>query len=160
MIEILDKDGFTYRKIKPIDFTELGDLSPDQYFGMLSANTPTKGWPICYDKQGDSFRLYPSPTSTAVSLTNGIRVTFKRTAVLFTAVSTTATDSSEPGLPSPYHVLLAYMAAIPYCMTYKKDRIALYQARVNDMKIKLFKFYGRREKDKKKIMRPKRILYI
>ena len=32
MVEILNQGGTRYEKIKPLDYTELGDLSPEQYF--------------------------------------------------------------------------------------------------------------------------------
>jgi len=147
-IEILNVDN-TYVRIKNLDHTELGGLSPQEYFGVDSSGVALKGFPNYYDLVGDTFRLYPSPTSTDVTLTNGVRVWFKRTVDLFTTSDTT----QEPGLPSPYHHILAYMAAIPYCMSYKKDRVALYQNKVDKMKTKLLAFYGQREKDKKKIFR-------
>lgn len=161
-LEILNKDGTRYFKIHPIDESELGGVSAEEYFGTDSSGNPIKGTPSHYDKIGDTIRLYPAPAAASVTLTNGLRVTFKRTGVLFTAVSTTATDSTEPGLPSPYHVILSYMSAIPYCMSYKKDRVSEYERKVGStdprspyyggMKLALMKFYGRREKDKRKKM--------
>ena len=75
---------------------------------------------------------------------------FKRTASLFTAAGTDTT--AVPGIASPYHILLAYMAAIPYCMTYKKDRVALYEKRVDEGIREMIKHYSYREKDRKKVM--------
>lgn len=155
MIEILNQAGTQYEKIFPLDHQELGDLSPEQYFGTDSSGNPTKGKVMYYDKQGDTIYLYNAPAATSHTLTNGIRVWFKRTADLFTISDTT----QEPGLPSPYHSILAYGAALPYCMLYKKDRVPLYQVKVNQMMEDLLKFYNRREKDKRNIMTHKRILY-
>lgn len=155
MIEILNKDGTQYQKIFPIDYAQLGDLSPAQYFGTDSSGNPTKGAVTYYDKIGDTISLYNAPAATSHTLANGIRVWFKRTADLFTTSDTT----QEPGLPSPYHSILAYGTAIPYCMKYKKDRVPLYQAKIIEMTDALLKFYSRREKDARKILKPKRILY-
>lgn len=152
MIEILNKDGIRYQKLKPLDYTQLGDISPEEYFGTESDGSPKKGATEYYDKIGDTIYLYPAPAAANVTLTNGLRVWFKRTVDLFTASDTT----QEPGLPSPYHSILAYMTAIPYCMKYHKDRVVLYQNKVTEMKKNLLKFYARREKDVHKVatMRP------
>lgn len=143
-IEILGTDG-VYHKIKPLDPNDLGGLSPQEYFGVTSGN-PRKGFPEYYDVLADSIFLYPAPTSTHVTLTAGIRVWFKRTIDLFTTADTT----QSPGLPAPYHVLLAYMAAVPFCMTYKKDRVPLLEKKVMEMRKALIQFYGLREKDRRK----------
>ena len=135
--------------LRPIDYSDFTNVSLEQSF-------PTAGMPEYYDIIGDTIRLYPAPASASVTLASGLKVNFTRTADLFTTTDTT----QEPGLPSPYHVLLAYMAALPYCMSYKKDRVALFQKKVDDMKKSLIKFYSRREKDKRKVMTMAPINYI
>lgn len=147
-IEILNKAGTQYQRIKPLDHHELGGVSPQEYFGTDSSGNPSKGFPEFFDVVGDTIFLYPAPTSTSMTLTNGLRIWFKRNVDLFT----TTDNTQEPGLPSPYHVILAYMAAIPYCMTYKKDRVAFYEQKVEQLKKGLFALYGRRERYKTKRM--------
>lgn len=132
-----------------LDFTE---TTIEQYFGTDSSGNPVKGMPTHYDILGDTIRLYPSPTSTSVTLAAGIKVEFVRTAVLFTPVDTTATDSTEPGLPSPYHVLLAYKAALPYCGTYKKDRVPWLNSQILKLEDDLVKFFSRRNPDRRDVM--------
>lgn len=158
MVEILDKDGYTYKKIDPLDPSELGDLSPDEYFGLTAANTPVKGFPTHYDKVGRHMRLYPAPTSTSVTLASGIRISFQRNPVVFTAVSTTANDTTEPGL-AVEHDILAYMAALPYCQIYKKDRVNEYKLEIEQKKKRLLKAYSRREQDSRKRATMKQILF-
>ena len=155
-INVLDLSN-VWRKLKPLDPDDLGGFTPMEYFGGTSSagtDTPAKGLPEYYDIQGDTIRLYPAPTSTACTLTSGLQVFFKRTADLFTSAQVT-TGTKEPGLPSPYHVTLAYMAAIPYCMAYKPERVALYQRKVDEDIRDLIKFYGHRERDRRKVMRMK-----
>lgn len=152
-IDVLDVQGY-WRRLKQLDPQELGGMSPEQYFGSTSS-TAKKGLPLYYDIQGDSVRLYPAPTSTAVTLTSGLRVMFKRTAQLFATTDTT----KEPGLPSPYHILLAYHAAIPYCMAYKKDRVVLYQQKWIDGSAEVVKFFGRRNKDGNRNLKNKQTPY-
>lgn len=159
-IDILTTTPGLWQTIKPLNPDELDGFSPEEYFGVDASGNPKKGMPLYYDKEGDSIRLFPAPSSTNVTLTNGLRVWFQRTAVFFTPVATTAADTTEPGIPSPYHSLLCYMAALPYCMTYKKDRIALYKTTIDQMTKDLIAFYGHREKDKRKIMTMGTINYI
>ena len=145
-IAVLDSDDY-WRRLLPIDSIELGSLTIDEYFGNTNTTVKT-GMPTHYDLIGDTIKIYPAPDSDNVTLSSGFRVKFHRTADLFT----TSDTSQEPPLPSPYHQILAYMAAIPYCMTYKKDRVARYEKKVEDIKKELIKHYTRREKDRKKIM--------
>lgn len=149
MVEVL-KDGSPdqWQKLKPLDSLDLGGLSPEEYFGQTSAGNPATGTPEYYDKLGDTIILYPAPTSSAVTLASGLRVWFQRTADLFTTTDTT----QEPGIPSPYHHLIAVWASIPYCMKFKQDRVAWLQRQWDDGIANMLKFFGKREKDKRKIM--------
>ena len=146
-IDILDTNNL-YCRIKPFDPKEYSDRSPDEIWGVDSSGNPNTGFPEVYDIKGDSIRLYPAPTADSVTLTNGIRVDFKRTVDLFTVADTT----QQPGLPSTHHSLLAYMASVPYCMKFHQDRLALYEKKVDEMKKTLISHYAHREKNKRKIM--------
>jgi len=147
-MDVLDLNSH-YIRLKPLDQSELGGLSPDEYFGLESGGTPKLGFPKYYDLfTDDSFRLYPTPSATYCTLTNGLRVWFKRTAHLFTAADTTAV----PGFASPYHIILCYMAALPYVLTYKKDRVPLFEAKIQQLKKEIIEHYSHREREKKKII--------
>lgn len=159
-VDILDTGG-TYRKIEPFDAAEMG-VSFEEYFNITFNGTTysaPSGFPTHFDKQGDTIRLSYAPAAANTTLTKGIRLRFKRTADIFTSAQVT-TGTKEPGIASPYHQLVAYMAAIPYCMSYKKDRVPLYERKVDEMTKDMLRFYSKREKDTRKIMRPKGILYI
>lgn len=132
--------------LKPIDQKEFSDDIP------LEEAFETSGLPIYYDKvSDDTIKLLPAPASGDVTLTSGLKIKFKRTADLFTSAEVTA-GTKEPGFISTFHYILSYMAAIPYCMKYKKDRVALYEKRVDDMKKGLIEAYSQREKDTRKSM--------
>jgi len=157
-MDVKDVNG-NWSRLKPLDHNELDGLTPEEYFGHTSG-TITTGMPTHYDLfADDSFRLYPTPTATAVTLTAGYRIWFKRTADIFTSAQVT-TGTKVPGIPSPFHPLICYMSAIPYCMSYKKDRVALYEKRVMEMTDDLLKHYASRDKDKRKIMTMKKINFI
>lgn len=132
--------------LTPIDQSEWGN-SP------LEEDFPTAGMPVYYDKVSeDTIKLYPAPSSANCTLTSGLRIKFRRTASLFTPTSATTADTTEPGFASTYHEILAYMASIPYCVTYKKDRVVAYQNEVDRIKKELLKHYGQRERDTRAVM--------
>ena len=110
---------------------------------MESNGDPKKGKPEYYDKIGDTLLTYPAPAAANVTLASGLRVWFQRAADLFTASDTT----QEPGLPSSYHVLLAYYAAIPFCMAYKKDRVGWLEKKLEEGSKEMLAFFGQREED-------------
>ena len=147
-IEILGDDAEKYYRLKPLDIQEQ-KLSPDEHFGVETGGAPKKGRPEWYDIQGDTIYLYPAPAAADVTLTAGLKVWFKRTASLFTVTTGTGADTKAPGLPSTHHVILAYMASIPYCMSYKKDRVGGFENKIARMKETLLAHYAYRDKDKR-----------
>lgn len=167
-VEILSSGSpAKFKRIKPLDHAEIpGNLSPEEYFGLKSDGTPATGFPEYWDMEGDTLFLYPAPTSTSVTLASGGRIWTKRTADLFTASDTT----QEPGLPSTHHILLAYMAALPYNAIYHPGRVAWLERKIGSadsthplyggMRKSLLEHFAHRLKAEHKIMRLKRIQYI
>ncbi len=139
---------------------EFSEVTIENWFGTDVSGNPLKGIPRNYDIIGDSFRLYPSPGATFITLAAGLKIDFVRTSTLFTPVSTTAADTTQPGLPSTYHVLLAYMAAIPYCMAYKPKRVPLLEQKTIQLTKDLLNFYSKRNPDRRDVMTTKPISYI
>ena len=141
-IEVKDVDG-SWTKLKSIDDIEITEAL-DEY-------KSTNGLPVEYSIRGNSFFLYPTPTATKVTLTAGIKVYFRRTADVFTEDSSPGTPddiSKVPGFASPYHILLSYKAALPYAMSYKKDRVPLILNEINRLHIGLIAHYSNQDKDK------------
>jgi hypothetical protein len=144
-VQVRDSAG-NYQILPPIDQKEYSDVTP------LSEAFETAGMPRYYDKvSDDTIDLLPAPTAADTTLASGLRIRFKRTADLYTSAQVT-TGTKEPGFASPFHVILAYMAAIPYCANFKPDRVPLYEKRVDDMKKALLLHYGTRQKEQRKIM--------
>src|SRR3990167_1779199 len=151
-IKVKDVNG-NWNIVENIDqFNDISGIAIEEYFSAT-------GLPLYYDILGDTIRLYPAPTSTVVTLASGLKIHFKRTADLFTSAQVT-TGTKEPGLPSPYHVLLSYFAAIPYCALYKKDRVAWLEKKWDEGILEVIKHYSHREKDRRKIMTMGKINYI
>lgn len=142
-VKVKDKNG-NFQIIKPIDQKET-DI-PLEQLALVD------GFPQWYDKNADGLKLIPAPSAAVVTLPAGLKVEFQRTGVAFTAASTT----TEPGFVSLYHIVLAYMAAVPHSMSYKKDRVPWLEKQIGDtipptgLKRDIINFYSRREKDKRK----------
>ena len=148
-VQVKDDEG-NFKIIYPIDQKEYSNEFP------LEEDFETDGFPQYYDKiSDDTIKFYPAPSAADCTLASGLKIKFKRTAHLFVAGDTPAV----PGFASPYHVILAYMAALPYCMTYKPERIALYQNKILELKAELIKHYSQREKDTQKYMTMSPILF-
>ena len=135
-IKVKDANGF-WHILDPIDHREYRTTALEEAF-------PNDGLPRHYDKlTDDTIALYPAPKTSDVTITAGLKIHFKRTVNLFNKDDTT----QEPGLPPQYHTMLAYMAAIPYCQAYKRDRVVGYQNMVAEYKTQLIEHYARRDKD-------------
>lgn len=143
-VKILNPDGKTWRILKPIDQVQTDIPLENNY---------APGFPYGYDKEGGNITLVPPPLAAAVTLTQGLQVHFKRTAYLFTLLDTVV----QPGFVSPFHILVARMASLPFCKTYKPDRVPQLNADIVQGKIDLVKFYGNRERDKVRKIKGKRI---
>ena len=109
-VEVLDSDG-NWHKLSIIDEQKITEA--------LAEYKETDGLPEQYAVRANSIFLYPAPAAANVTVSSGLKVYFQRTAHLFVATDTTAV----PGFASPYHIILAYKAALAYCVTYKQDRV-------------------------------------
>ena len=142
-MEVLDSSAI-WHELSPIDISQIS--------GAISEFYKTDGLPECYDKQGKSLMVYPAPDNgVSVTLAAGLKVYFKRTADVFTSAQVT-TGTKIPVFASPYHMILAYKAALPYAMSYKKDRVPMILNEIKKMEDGLRKHYGRREQDRRKVM--------
>lgn len=153
-VQIMDNAGI-YRIIQPIDQKESSDIYP------LEETYKTSGRPLAYDKiSDDTIKLFPAPDNgVSVTLAAGLKIKFKRTASLYTSAEV-STGTKEPGFASPWHIILSYMAALPFALNYKKDRVPLLEAKIQQMKKELMDHYGRRSKDERKVATMRDINFI
>ena len=138
-VEVKDSAG-DYQKLIPLDETQV-EVALTEYLS-------TNGLPTHYAKKGGSIFLYPIPATGSVTMSAGLKVYFQRTADVYTSAQVT-TGTKVPGFASPFHAILSYKAALPYCMSYKKDRVALYLNEVNRLEKDLMAFYSRRTRDER-----------
>lgn len=144
--------GGILQTLRPLDESELQSLGIGAGFGLIPIEEyfATTGFPTHYDKLGDTIKLYPAPTATAVTLLAGLKIEFSRTGSLFAADGTDTTK--VPGILSPYHILIAWMTALPYVKVYKPKRVRQLVADIKELTKDMIKFYSKRDKDD----RPKR----
>lgn len=134
-VEVLLADGTTWKALDPLDETQIE--------GSLTDYLEVTGIPTEYYKRGKFLGLVPIPITGKVTMTNGLKVQFARTASLFTTTDTT----KEPGIAGPFHYLIALKASLPYCKTYKKDRVAQLQLDIIEGERKFKRYYESRSKD-------------
>ncbi len=144
-VGVLDENGDEYF-LTPLDRNDL-DKPWDEYFD-------TDGIPEYYDKDGGSVILGPGPATGSVTMAAGLIVYFRRTADIFLETTPGTPDSAtkKPGFASPFHMLICYEAAIPYCLSYKKDRVPLFEKKAMDLEKACLDFYAKREKDERNVM--------
>jgi len=149
-VQVKDANG-KYRLITPIDQKDFDQR--DRLRLPLRERFATDGYPLFYDKlSSDTLELHPAPDNgVTVTLDAGLRIYFKRTADIFTSAEVT-TGTKVPGFDSTFHVILSYMAAVPFCMSYKKDRVGLYQSEVLRLKTEILEQYTKRSKDERNHM--------
>lgn len=137
-VEIKDTSG-NWSEIKPIDLNEITG-AVDEYFS-------TNGQPLHYDKQGRTLLLYPAPNYTQAA---SLKVYFKRPASIFSTTDTT----KSAGFDEMFHDYIPTYAAYMYCLIYKPNLAARLAETLKDIEERAKKFYGRRSKDERPIMRP------
>lgn len=139
-VSVLDSDG-NWHLLTPIDREQMG-VDPVEF-------EENDGLPNWYDKQGNSLLLYPAPSSANVTLTNGLKVTFKRTADIYTVPQLT-TGTKEPGFASSFHMLLPLKSSVNYLMVHTPERLPVIYKEIDRLEKGLKQHYGRREQDRRK----------
>jgi len=149
---VLDNSGL-WHTLSLIDEMEIVKSGID-----LAEYEKTDGLPWAYAKRENFIVIYPGPAAAKVTVTNGLKVYFQRTADVFTAAQVT-TGTKTPGFASPYHVLLSYKAALPYALSYKPERVAMIMAEIKRIEGEMLDFYVQRSKDEKAVMRNRGISF-
>jgi len=149
---VLDDSGL-WHTLSLIDEMEIVKSGID-----LAEYEKTDGLPWAYAKRENFIVLYPAPAAAKVTVTNGLKVYFQRTADVFTAAQVT-TGTKTPGFASPYHILLSMKAALPYAISYKPERVPYLLNEINRIEKEMIDFYSIRGKDEKAVMRNRGISF-
>lgn len=105
-VEIMDSNGY-YKLLIPIDQADIKEA--------YTEFEDTDGEPKYFDVTGNILILKPTPDSSDVTLTNGLRVHILRGIDLFTTSDTT----QNPGFPEPFHRAVVYGACYDYHLKVK-----------------------------------------
>ena len=85
----------------------------------MSPNSDEVGIPNYFVESAGKIFLHPNPNYSA---TDGIEVFFGREQNYFTVTGTSGNDTTEPGIPKPFHELLAMYAALEWLMVKKPNQ--------------------------------------
>lgn len=139
-VYVTDEQG-TYVRLSAVDE---GDRFTDDVHALNAANT---GTPTRYDKLGTAIYLDPVPNDSGY-----LKLLFSRTASYFASTDTTKT----PGIPLPFHELLALIPSKKYVAIHKSDNrvlLATINEAIAERKAALTNFLSKRSKDERTVMR-------
>lgn len=137
-VEVLNSNG-DYILLKPFDKSMITDQSMSEYL-------ETAGLPEYYDMVGHSIFLYPKPSASYVTTTDGLKAYFSRDIDEFAITDTT----TEPGFADNFHRILSMGAAYDYVLAYvpvDTNRMQALRAEINLMKDELQRFYSSRHRN-------------
>lgn len=120
------------------------DGSDSDVFDAISPNSAETGVPTKVLIRGNTFHLFPKPNYAA---TAGIKLFFEREQSYFASTDTT----KEPGIPKPFHELLALYPAHDWLLIYKPDNTSLIsriEAQINRREKELSDMNDRRYRTK------------
>ncbi len=112
-VKVKDINGY-WNIVEPVNQEEDAEV--------VETDEALTGIPDRYRMVGRTIFLRPSPTATDITLTAGLLFKYTRTSYQITSDDVT-TGILVPGIDTVYHPLIAKMAALPYCKSYKPARV-------------------------------------
>lgn len=140
-VEVKDNEG-NWHELTQLDLSMING-AVDEYFS-------TDGLPLYYDITGRSLMLYPAPSSSDVTLTDGLKLYFTRDIDEFDSTDTT----KEPGFDKAFHRILSVGPALDYAMANgMRDKVSYLSDMLSVIRSDLERFYGERNDTKEKLDR-------
>ena len=134
--EVKDING-NYQVLNPLDQHDIQGQA-------LTEFQKTAGMPRYYDKIGDSIFLYPKPSTSLVTPSEGLKVYFQRGPSYFVSTDTT----KKAGFAALFHRILSVGGAMDYAransMTTKYKEL---KAEYRDWESQIVTFYSARSRD-------------
>lgn len=131
-------DGTNFNKAFPIDINERNLPTATNAIGDFSFSEPY------YDLQSNVLWLYPTPTAVVV---DGLKIWIDRGPVEFTSGELT-TGTMEPGFDSLFHDVLAYGAALDFCIARNLSQTETIKREFEEKKQRLQNHYGNKQIDR------------
>lgn len=143
------------------DYRELARISLDdpRVAEIMAPDSEITGTPSAFLEVGNTIYLDILPS---YSSTNGIQIFFQRQQKYFTVTGTSGDDTTEPGIPLPFHELLALRAALKWVERNRTDDsnlITTLTRRIDRKEKELYDWVAVRHPSRA-IMKPKRSFYI
>jgi len=139
-IEVVDNGGISH----PLDRITLKDI---QRIGIAQSEyQKTNGLPREFEIRDNQIVLYPAPATVNVTLTNGLRVFYLRTADVFTEAQR-STGTKQPGFPAPWHDMLADAVAYEYTKANSLSNPDRFLRDYNSKMEAMLDFISRRDQD-------------
>lgn len=130
-----------FQQLTPIDSREIYNYSE---FNKVDAQ------PRYYDIVGNSLILKPASNFNA---TNGLKVYFQRTPEYFVGDGQTASNAKEPGFAQLFHRILSLGAAYDWMVAKSAGNANAIRQEIEVLKAELMKFYSRRDKAERPVLR-------
>ena len=111
------------------------------------------GLPSKYRIVGRTIFLRPAPTAGSVTLAAGLKFSYTRTSYQITSDDVNA-GTLIPGIATSWHITIAKMAALPFCKSYKPDRVPQLERDIFTETQECIRFYAGRLKDKRHRLTP------
>lgn len=138
---IAQPDG-TFKEITPVDVQSDKDGVSGFFNGLDAQGTPNK-----YDKTANAIFLDSIPN---YSITNGVKIYINRESTYFLTSDTT----KKAGFAGTLHEYLALRPSYQYAYRNSLPNVALLQTEMLLMEKKIDEYYGKREKDVVKRLKP------
>lgn len=131
-------DGTNFYKGSPLDISERMLPTATNALGDFSTTEPY------YDLQSNTFWLYPTPTT---NVNSGLKIWISRGPVEFTS-GQLVTGTLEPGFDSLFHDILAYGAALDFCIARNLPQLETLKREFEEKKSLLQNHYGHKQEDR------------
>jgi hypothetical protein len=139
---VLDKNG-NYQQVYPFDKSQVQGQDMSMFY-------ETNGLPRYYDMVGRRLMLYPKPSASEVTTSEGLKLYFTRDISEFEITDT----ATEPGFDNHFHRLISVGSAYDYCMANGiYEKMGIIKNELSTIQGQLANFYGMRHRE----MKPKLI---
>lgn len=148
-IEVMDSEG-KYALLKRIDKSEITEEALDEHYS-------TNGMPVEYDLVGNSILLYPTPSTSYVTATAGLKLHLSRDVSVPTTPSAYRTISTEPGFQITFHPYISYGVSYDYGISnnYTQEKMALLKIALQEYEVSISDYYAKRDRDYPVKIKPK-----
>ena len=154
-VEVLRANG-DWIIVTPIEESKINLKISREFEGVQIPAIPEflkeKGIPRYFNLIGANIELFPAPDSSDITVSNGIKIYVSREIKEFDSED----DSTEPGLPEPYHRILSLGASYDIALAKGLENAKLLKIQIDELMFEMQDYYSNRQRYNKKFIKPKR----